>query len=183
MNARRARILAGSVFLMGLLAAAAAGPAAAAGCALSAPAYANVGTPLTIEGSGFPASTSVDIAFSLDGSPSDSFTAQSTAAGALEIALTPEDADIGVTTVQASAGSACTATATYTVLAAGETPGASPEPAASAAPQTGPGAPPTDTDEIVGTTGWSGSAAMVLALALVVAGATGLLLTRSPRRS
>ena len=62
-------VLAGSALLMGLLAATSAGPAAAAGCALQAPTYVNVGTALTIEGSGFPASTSVDIAFTLNGSP------------------------------------------------------------------------------------------------------------------
>jgi hypothetical protein len=178
MDARRARNLAGAMGFIGLVAATAAGPAAAADCALSAPAYVNVGTPLTIEGSGFPPSTSVDIAFSLDGSPSDSFTVQSTAAGALEIALTPEDADIGVTTIEASAGSTCTASATYSVLAAGQTPGPSSEPATSAAP----GAPRTDTADVVGPTGWSISAAVLLALALLVAGATGLLLTRAPER-
>jgi hypothetical protein len=127
-------------------------------------------------------STSVDITFALDGSPSDSFTVDSTTAGALAIALTPEEADIGVTTVQASAGSACTATVTYTVLAAGQTPGASPEPAASAAPLIAPGAPRTDAEDLVGPTGWSGGAAIMLAFALVIAGATGLLVTRSPRR-
>ena len=178
MDARRARNLAAAMGFVGLLAATAPGLAAAADCALSAPAYVNVGTPLTIEGSGFPASTSVDIAFSLDGSPSDSFTVQSTAAGALEIALTPEDADIGVTTVEASAGSTCTAKATYAVLAAGQTPEPSPEPAATAAP----GAPRTDTADVVGPAGWSISPALLLGLALVVAGATGLLLTKSPKR-
>ena len=178
MDARRARILAGSAFLMSLLAATSAGPAAAADCTLSAPAYVNVGTPLTIEGSGFPASTSVDIAFSLDGSASDAFSVQSSAAGALQIALTPEDADIGVTTVQATAGSTCTATATYTVLAAGQTPVASQKPAASS----GPGVPRTDAEDGVAPNGWSGSAPTALALALVVVGAAGLFLTRSARR-
>lgn len=183
MDAKQARILAGSAVLMSLLAAASAGPAAAAGCTLSAPAYVNVGTPLTIEGSGFPASASVDIAFSLDGSASDAFSVQSSAAGALQIALTPEDADIGVTIVQATAGSACTATATYAVQAAGQTPPASPEPAASRAPRAGPAAAPrTDVEDEVGRNGGSGSAPLVLALALIVVGAAGLFLTRSARR-
>lgn len=182
MDARRARNLAGAVMLIGLLAAVTAGPTAAAGCALSAPAYANVGTPLTIEGSGFPASTSVDIAFSLDGSPADSFSVQSTDAGAIEIALTPEDADQGVTTVQASAGSACTATATYTVLAAGETPGST-QPTATPAPVTGPGAPRTDTVAVVAASDWSAGGLSVLAFVLIVAGAAGLLMTRAPKRT
>ena len=180
MDARRARILTGSAFLMSLLASAAAGPAAAADCALSAPATVNVGTALTIEGSGFPASTSVNIAFSLDGAASDAFTVQSTAAGGLEIALTPEVADIGLTVVQATAGSACTAAVTYTVLAAGQTPGSSPEPTASSAPAA-PTAPRTDANGFEPTDSSRGPL-LVFALGLVVAGVTGLLLTRSPRR-
>lgn len=182
MDARRARVLAGSTFLMSLLAASAAGPAAAADCALSAPAYVNVGSALTIEGSGFPASSGVDIAFSLDGSASDAFTVQSTSAGALEIALTPEVADIGRTTVQATAGSACTATVTYTVLAAGQTPPASPEPTASSAPQAQPGAPRTDAIDTAESANGSGNTPLIVGLGLVAAGLTGLLLTRSPRR-
>jgi hypothetical protein len=182
MDARRARVLAGSAILMSLLAATSAGPAAAADCALSAPAYVNVGSPLTIEGTGFPASTSVDISFSIDGSASDAFSVQSSPAGVLEIALTPEDADIGVTTVKAKAGSACTASATYAVLAAGQTPAASPKAAASSSPRTGPKAPRTDAEDAVVPTGWSGGTPLGLALALVAVGAAGLWLTRSARR-
>lgn len=182
MDARRARVLAGSTFLISLLAVSAAGQAAAAGCALSAPAYVNVGSPLTIEGSGFPASATVDIAFSLDGSPSDAFTVQSTGTGALEIALTPEVVDIGLTTVVATAGSTCSATATYTVLAAGQTPAASPEPPASSAPQVQPRAPHTDAIGMVESREMPDSMPVILALGLVVVGLTGLLLARSPRR-
>jgi hypothetical protein len=183
MDARRARVLAGSAFLMSLLGATWAAPVAAADCTLSAPAYANVGTPVSIEGAGFPASTSVDIAFSLDGTASDSFTVQSTAAGALQLALTPEDIDVGVTIVRATAGTACSAQVTYTVLAAGATP----PPSATAAPEatsgTGadPTAPRTDSEAAMGGGGWSSSAAW-LALVLVAVGSGGLFSTRSARR-
>ena len=184
MDARRARILAGSALLITLLAATWAGPAAAADCTLSAPAYVNVGTPLTIEGAGFPASTSVDINFSIAGGASDAFTVQSNASGALQIALTPEDLDIGVTTVQAKAGSACTAQVTYTVLAAGETPPppASAEPEASSGTGAEPAAPRTDAEAAIGGGDGSSAALWVLALALLAFGSTGLFLTRSPRR-
>ncbi len=181
MDARRARILAGSTFLMSLLAATWAGSAAAADCTLSAPAYVNVGTPLSIEGSGFPASTSVDIAFSLDGAATDAFSVQSTSSGALQIALTPEDIDVGVTTVQATTGSACTAQVTYTVLAAGATPPPSAEPEASTGTGGAATAPRTDVDAAVRGDGWTG-AAMWLALALVAVGSSGLFLTSSTRR-
>ncbi len=184
MDARRARILAGSALLITLLAATWAGPAAAADCTLSAPTYVNVGTPLTIEGSGFPASTSVDVSFSIAGGASDAFTAQSNASGSLQIALTPEDLDIGVTTVQATAGLACTAQVTYTVLAAGQTPPppARTEPEASSGTGVAPTAPRTDADAVIGGDNWSSAAPWALALALVAFGSTGLFLTRSTRR-
>ena len=184
MDARRARIFAGSALLITLLVATWAGPVAAADCTLSAPAYVNVGTQLTIDGSGFPASTSVDISFSIAGGASDAFTVQSNASGALQIALTPEDLDIGVTTIQAKAGSACTAQVSYTVLAAGETPppAASAEPVASPGTGTEPAAPRTDAEAAIGGGDQSSAALWVLALALVAAGSTGLFLTRSTGR-
>lgn len=183
MVARRARAMVGSVLLLSLLAAFWAGPAAAADCALSAPAYANVGSSLTISGSGFPASTAVDIEFSIQATASDAFAVQSDSLGAFEIALTPEGIDIGVTTIQATAGSTCTVQATYTVLAAGETPppAATQEPAA---PGTGAGPTPPRTDAVAATEdgGWSGATPWVLALVLVVVGSGSLLWTRSPRQ-
>lgn len=182
MDAKRARIIAGSALLMSLLAAMWAGPAAAADCTLSAPAYVNVGTPLTIDGSGFPASTGVDIDFSIEGGASDAFTVQSSSSGALQIALTPEDLDVGVTTVQATAGSACTAQVTYTVLAAGETPSASAEPEDSSGTGAETTAPRTDAEPVIGGDGSSNTAPWVLALVLVAVGSTGLFLTRSTRR-
>jgi hypothetical protein len=181
MDARRARILAGSA-LLGLLASASAAPAAAADCTLSSPTYVNVGTQITIDGTGFPASTDVDISISLDGSPTDAFTLLSDTGGSLEIALTPEDIDIGVTTIQATAGTACTASVTYSVLAAGATP----PPAPAEEPDAGPGnvatAPGTDKASGVGGDSGSPGPSFALALALVAAGSAGLFLTRSPRR-
>jgi hypothetical protein len=182
-DARKVRIVAVAGLMAGTLLPTWAGPAAAADCTLSAPSYVNVGTPITIQGAGFPASTSVDIAFSLDGTASDSFTVQSTDAGALQLALTPEDIDVGVTTVRATAGTACSAQVTYTVLAAGATP----PPSATAAPEatsgTGaaPTAPRTDAAKVAGGGGWSGSAVW-LALVLVAVGGGGLFSTRSARR-
>ena len=184
MVAPRTRILVGATLLLGVLAATAAIPVAAADCALAAPAYVNVGTPLAIEGSGFPASASVDIEIAIDGDASDSFSVQSDAAGALQIALVPEDVDIGVTTVQATAGSACTAEVTYSVLAAGATPppAATPEPepesggAGVVAPRTDVPAPGSDKGSTVPSWPW-------LALSLVIVGLAGLALSRLGRRA
>lgn len=182
MNARRTRILAGSALLMSLLAATWAGPAAAADCTLSAPAYVNVGTQISIDGAGFPASSDVEISISLDGSSSDAFTLQSDTVGALQIALTPEAIDIGVTTFQATSVSTCTASVTYTVLAVGATP----PPAATEEPQSGTGndptAPRTDADAGIGGDRASTGLPWILAMALVGVGSAGLFLTRLPRR-
>ena len=178
MGARRARLLAGSI-VAGLLTASLATPVAAADCTLTAPAYVNVGTAITIDGAGFPASTTIDLTLSVKGGATDEFTLQSDAAGALQLAFTPEDLDIGVTTLQARAGSACTAEVTYTVLAAGATP-----PPATPAPDrsSGPGAPPTDSDAVTAPAGGPGPALWALALALVGAGCLGLFLTRPAKR-
>lgn len=182
MDARRARILGGTAILISLLAATWAGPVAAADCTLSAPAYVNVGTPLTIEGSGFPASTGVDIAFSIAGGGSDALTIESDASGALQIALTPEDLDIGVTTVQATAGTACTAEVTYTVLAAGATPPPSAEPDDSPGTGAASTAPSTDMEPATGAADLAGGTPWGLALALLAIGSAGLFRTRSIRR-
>ena len=182
MDAKRARILAGSALLMSLLAATSAGPAAAAECALSAPDYVNVGTPLTIEGSGFPASTSVDIDFSIEGGASDAFTVQSNADGTFQIALTPEGVELGVTSLRATAGSACTARATYTVLAAGETPPVATAPDDSSGTGAEPGAPSTDAETAVGLDSSSTLAPWLLAFTFVAVGSAGLFATRSTRR-
>jgi hypothetical protein len=172
MDARRARVIAGSAILLGVLAIGLAAPASAADCALSAPAYVNVGTALSIEGSGFPASTSVDIALSIRAVDPDALPSERRT-GPLQIALTPEDIDIGETTVTATAGTACTASVTYTVLAAGATP-------PPATPEDAPTAPRTD-GLVVGGEGGAGGATGLLALILVALGGAGLFLTRSPR--
>jgi hypothetical protein len=181
MDTRRPGNLVRAAFAAGLLAASLAAPVEAADCALSAPATVNVGSTLTIEGSGFPASSSIDIDLAIEGGAADAFSVQSDANGALQIALVPEDIDIGVTTVQATAGSTCTASVTYTVLAAGATP----PPAAAESPESGSGseptAPRTDTDALGGPNGSTGLP-WVLALALVGVGSAGLFLTRLPRR-
>ena len=132
MDARRARILAGSAFAAGLLAASWVAPAAAADCALTAPATVDVGAQLTIEGAGFPASSSVDITLTIEGGASDELTVQSTASGAFQISLTPEEVDAGKTTVVATAGSACSAQVVFTVLGANQTAPPTTEPEGSA---------------------------------------------------
>jgi hypothetical protein len=143
----------------------------------------NVGTQVTIEGAGFPASASVDISLEIQGGTSDEFTVQSDAAGALQLAFTPEDLDIGVTTVQATAGSACSAEVTYTVLPAGATPPpATPEPEDSSGTGAQPGAPPTDVEARMTIVGAPAVVSWGLAFALVATGCLGLLLTRPARR-
>jgi hypothetical protein len=182
MDPRRARILGGSAILAGLLAATWAGPVGAADCTLTAPPYVNVGTPLTIDGAGFPASSAVAIAITLDGAESDAFSVQSDAAGALEIALTPEAIDIGATVVTATAGSTCSAQVAYTVLGAGATPPPAPteEPGTTAGGAT---APRTDAASVGGSgAGSPGGGPWVLAVLLVVLGAAGRFVTGPGRQ-
>lgn len=182
MVTRRTRVLAGTTLLLAVLAVTGAPTVAAADCTLSAPEYVNVGTELSIEGSGFPASTSIDVDLAIEGGASDAFSVQSDANGSLQIALVPEDIDIGVTTVQATAGRTCTASVTYTVLAAGATP----PPAPSETPESGTGgappAPLTDAGAGSGADSPATSLPWILALLLAGAGSAGLVLTRSPRR-
>ncbi len=183
MDARRARLLAGLTVLANLLAASLAAPTAAADCTLSAPAYVNVGTQITIDGAGFPASAAVDISLKLQGGASDEFTVQSDGTGALQFAFTPEGLDIGVSTVQATSGSACNAEVTYTVLAAGATPPpATPEPANSSGTGAEPGAPPTDSDARATIVGAPAVVSWGFVFSLVATGCLGLFLTRRARR-
>lgn len=184
MDARQARILVASVFVSSLLVVTLSTPASAADCLLSAPAYVNVGTPLTILGTGFPASSSVDIALSVQGGGSDAFSVQSDPNGALQISSTPEDIDIGVTTVEATAGTVCAAQVTYTVLAAGATPppAATSEPADTSGTSAAPNAPRTDATDVETATSSGFAGVRILALALIVVGGASLLLTRSTRR-
>ena len=185
MRGRRARVVAG-VALMGSLLAAWATPAAGAGCVLSAPAYVNVGTPLTVAGSGFPVSANVDVTITIAGGSPDGFSIQSDAAGAFQIVSTPEALDIGATTVAATSGASCTAQVNYTVLAAGATPPPA-TPAPTDEPGTGdtggtgaaPGAPSTDAVSVASTGVALGNWA--LAILIVTIGGASLLL-RAPRR-
>lgn len=67
MDAGRIRILAAPAFAVSLLVSLWVLPAAAADCALRVPATAKVGTPLAIVGTGFPASSSIDIELAVEG--------------------------------------------------------------------------------------------------------------------
>lgn len=182
MVTRRTRVLAGTTLLLAVLVMTGVPTAAAADCTLSAPEYINVGTELAIEGSGFPASSSIDVDLTIEGGASDAFSVQSDADGALQIALVPEDIDIGVTTVQATSGSACTASVTYTVLAAGATPPLAPTEVPESGTGGEPPAPQTDAETGSAADRPATSLPMILALLLAGIGSAGLVLTRSPRR-
>ncbi len=182
MDTKRARTLAGSTFMLGLLVSAWVSPVAAADCALSAPATVRVGTPLAINGSGFPVSAAIDVTLTIKGGTPDQFTVTSDAAGAFRISLTPEKADLGKTTVVATAGSTCSAQVIYTIVAAAPTATAAPR--ASAATASGrPIAPRTDAAPPAGDRSPGERLdAWLLAVAVVVIGTCGLVATR-PRRS
>jgi hypothetical protein len=131
MDARRIRNSMAAIVVFALIAVAATTPAAAAdGCSIVAPYALRVGDPLSIVGAGFPASTTIDVSMTLADGSTDSFTVDSNATGGFQISLTPENADIGTTTIVASAGTTCSATAAYTVVGASAT--LPPEPAATA---------------------------------------------------
>jgi hypothetical protein len=107
MEARRARILIASIGISAMALAVWATPVAAA-CALSAPDTVDIGSPLVVEGSGFPASSTVDVSITVDGGTPDEFSVQTDASGGLLINLTPESSDAGLTTIVASSGAGCT---------------------------------------------------------------------------
>ena len=182
MDTRRARTLAGSTVMLGLLVSAWVSPVAAADCALSAPATVRVGTPLAINGSGFPVSSAIDVTLTIEGGTPDRFTVTSNAAGAFRISLTPEKADLGKTTVVATAGSTCSAQVIYTIVSSSPTATAAPR-ASGAAASGRPTAPRTDAAPPAGDRSpgerldaWS------LAIVALFIGAGGLIATR-PRRS
>jgi hypothetical protein len=189
MDRWRRRSWPGIGMAIGILMALVVTPAASAAttCSLSAPTYGNVGSVLAIAGSGFPASTGVDVEITLDGSAFDSFAVQSDASGDFDLQLTPEVADIGVWTVDASAGSSCSAQAVIQVLGAGETPAPEATPAPDgAAAGAGSGSPPR-TDAIPGAS-QSPPAGVPIALwafgfLVFVSGIGGTLLTRPKRHS
>jgi hypothetical protein len=187
MVARRVRILVGSAFAVGLLASAWVAPAAAADCSLSAPATVAIGTPLTIEGAGFPVSSGVDIKLTIQGGAPDEFTVQSNDSGAFQINLTPEVADLGETTVVATAGAVCSAQVVYAILSAGQTalPTTEPsaEPSGSAAVSGAqPAVPRTDAATALdgGAAGTTRNAWVLAILALTIGG-VGLVATRTTR--
>jgi hypothetical protein len=150
MLGRALRAAAAASLSAGLFLTAAAAPAAAATCALSAPATINVGTPFSILGSGFPANTSVDVSMTLAGGTPDEFTVQSAADGGFQIDMTPEPQDAGKTTVVASVSGGCTATAVFTVVSL--TPSATPKPTAAASATPKPTASSTPTPKPAGAT-------------------------------
>ena len=177
MHRRHENAVAGVAIVVGLFATAWAAPVAAAGCTLSAPATVVVGSPFSIDGTGFPTSATVDIKLTLDGGTPDAFSIASDATGAFAISLTPELADVGTTTVVAISGSACRAQVRYTTATSMP---ASPTSAPSALPESSPGQPAPRTDALRSpgraqpgfeVTTWIG-------FLIVVIGACGLVITR-----
>jgi hypothetical protein len=188
-DAKRARILVASILSVGLVTPLVVASAAAATCALSAPATAPIGAPFTIVGSGFPANTNVDVSLAIDGGSPDAFSAQSDAQGALQIVLTPEAADVGTTVVTATAGAGCTAQATYTVGGTGGVVAPAPtEVAVAPAPtevavgNTAAGPPRTDGSTVVGgQSGTPRSAVWILGIISLLIGIGGYLASRPAR--
>ncbi len=135
MDVKRIRFVAGPAVAVGLLVSLWVTPAAAAECVLTAPVTVKVGTPLAIDGTGFPASSIVAIELTVEGGKVDRFSVQSDAAGGFQISVTPGAADTGRTTVVASAGPGCSAQVVATVLGPNDTP---PRTDAGAMPGAGP---------------------------------------------
>ena len=188
MRARRISIVSVSLLVSGLWLVSSAGSLNAAGsCALSAPTTVKVGDPLNIVGSGFPASTAIDLVLKVQGKAGDAFSVQSNSSGGIQISLTPEESDAGVTTVTATAGSTCTATVTFTVVGANAPVPTATATGGSSGSAAGASAPPSAaprTDTISVTTGSSGGPSPMLWLLgglSVVIGAGGLIATRPAR--
>lgn len=180
MTAVRLRVLFAASIAIGLLLPLSAIPAAAATCTLNAPARVQVGDPLAIAGSGFPASSSIDISISLEGASPDEFAVQSDGTGAFQVSLTPESTDVGTTTVVATAGATCSARVIY-VVSLGATSTA--EPAASTPPKSSSGVSggPPRTDAVGAQAGLQPDVpvgGLRLAILMVVLGCAGLLATR-----
>ena len=149
----------------------------AASCTLTAPETVEIGSPITIAGSGFPASTSVDVSLTIEGGSPDTFSVVSDSGGTFQINLTPEASDEGITTVIATAGPGCTA---QVVFAAGGSV-AIPEPTQDAGDT---GAAPR-TDAAPGPGPWAPSARTtlwLLAFLTLAVGVAGLVVTRHGRR-
>jgi hypothetical protein len=177
MNLRQLRIVVGSISSATLLLSVFVTPVAAA-CALSGPASVDIGSALTITGSGFPATTTVDVSMTVDGGSPDEFTVESDGVGGFAINLTPEAADAGLTTVVATAGAGCTA---QVIIGVGV-----PAPAVTAQPTSdaeAADAPPrTDADAITTSSApASHPAAWLLAAIMILLGLGGLFATRPAR--
>lgn len=188
MDARRIRIMLVPIMAVGILASLSAIPTAAVNaCSLSAPVAVKVGDPLAVLGSGFPASTSVAVSFTLDGGTPDEFSVTSNGAGSFQIKLTAEEADTGRTTVVAKAGTKCTATVAFTVVGANATlpPEASPstQPHGSGVGTTSGGgtAPRTDAVSTSGAPTNGQFTAWIIAVLSLAIGVGGLIATRLAR--
>lgn len=178
MDVRRARILIASIVGAGMASSLLVMPVAAA-CALSAPPTVAIGSPLAIEGSGFPASATVDVSLTIEAGAPDEFTVESDATGSFSINLTPEAADVGVTTIAATAGTDCAA---QVVVGVG-VPAPSETAEATDAPAGAGVAPPrTDTGDAVSETDPDTSSMLWLVAGLLVGlGIGGLYATRPAR--
>jgi hypothetical protein len=175
MDAPRERVLLASVVTAGLVLVSWVATADAADCLLSAPASVRVGTAQVITGSGFPASSTVDVELTVEGGNPDALSVQSSQSGAFEITLTPEATEIGHTTVVAKAGTTCTATVDYTVVGANAT--LLPEP--TAAPAGGAGtAPRTDSSGALSEPQASPPTAWIVGLLSLLIGVAGVVATR-----
>lgn len=178
MDARRARMLGVTTFLLAMALPLVVGPALAATCTLTTSGTAAIGTPIAIQGSGFPATAGIDVSLAIGGGATDSFTVQSDASGAFLINLVPEIADVGTTTVTATAGTTCSAKIEYTVLAADQTI------APTAAPEAAGGATPPHTDAALNGKETAGLplTAWVIGILSFVIGTSGLIATRQAKR-
>jgi hypothetical protein len=152
----------------------------AAECSLNGPHAINVGGELSIEGAGFPVSSSVAITVTIADGPADQFAVQSNSAGEIVLALTPESADEGTMTVTAESGSACSARLEVEVVAAGAPLPPAPTPSGGTAGAAGEGGPPPRTD--AGAPGLGGGVPWLLGAIVLGMGALGLVLGRAPRR-
>jgi hypothetical protein len=183
MVGRRARTMVAAICALAILASIQVASVAAATCLLSAPETVAIGAQLSIMGSGFPASTTVDVSLSVEGGPQDQFTAQSDTTGAFEIRLTPEAVDAGITTVVATAGADCAA---QVVIAVGVAPVQNtPEPTGTeAGAEAGAEAAPPRTDAAVdsGRTPATSSNVWSAAWLLLLIGIAGLVGTRRAPR-
>jgi hypothetical protein len=180
MDARRIRLLAAPALAVALLVTLWVAPAAAAECVLSAPELGKVDTPLPISGTGFPASSSVDIKLTVEGGKTDQFAVQSDPSGGFQFSLTPGASDAGTTTIDASAGSTCSARAVSMVLGPSATPPAA-HTGAAAGVSGGPSAPRTDVAAAGDGAGGVPTNAWLVGLLVVLIGIIGLMATRPAR--